>query len=100
VCPHYFSLSLHDALPIWLCFSYLAVLHARMRHSCMKILIVGAGVGGCALVGFIQKYNLGEVTLVERTEQLGNMGYLIALWGNGRSEEHTSELQSRVDLVW
>jgi 2-polyprenyl-6-methoxyphenol hydroxylase-like FAD-dependent oxidoreductase len=50
----------------------------------MKILIIGGGVAGCAMAGFANKYHLGQVTLVERTNQLGNMGYLVGLWGNGR----------------
>jgi 2-polyprenyl-6-methoxyphenol hydroxylase-like FAD-dependent oxidoreductase len=49
----------------------------------MKILIVGGGIGGLALAGFTKKYNIGETILVEQSPELRNMGYAIALWGNG-----------------
>lgn len=50
----------------------------------MKILIVGAGVAGCAFAAFAKKYNLGEVVLVERAPEFRNIGFVIGLWGNGR----------------
>lgn len=48
----------------------------------MKILIVGGGVGGPALAGFL--HGLAEVTLVDKAPAWGNIGYAISLWGNGQ----------------
>lgn len=48
----------------------------------MKILIVGGGVAGTALAGFLKKH--ADVTLVDKAPQWGDIGYAIALWGNGR----------------
>src|SRR5690606_41251796 len=59
-----YSLSLHDALPIW-------------RRRCSPDRIVGTALVSCALL------------------PAGWFGHAAA----GRSEEHTSELQSRENLV-
>lgn len=48
----------------------------------MKILIVGGGVAGPALAGFLK--NSAEITLIDKAPQWGNIGYAIALWGNGQ----------------
>lgn len=48
----------------------------------MKILIVGGGVAGTALAGFLK--NNADITLVDKAPQWGDIGYAIALWGNGR----------------
>lgn len=50
----------------------------------MKILIVGGGVAGLSLAGFLNKYKIGEITLIEKTPKFQTIGYLIGLWGNGR----------------
>lgn len=50
----------------------------------MRILIVGGGVAGLALAGFIKKYNLGEAVIAEQAPQFGNIGFIIGIWGNGR----------------
>jgi len=50
----------------------------------MKILIIGGGVAGPAFAGFTKKYDLGEVVLIERAPEFHTIGYVIALWGNGR----------------
>ncbi|MBY0376637.1 FAD-dependent monooxygenase [Patescibacteria group bacterium] len=48
----------------------------------MKILIVGGGVGGPALAGFMK--DTAEVTLIDKAPKWGNIGYAIMLWGNGQ----------------
>jgi len=48
----------------------------------MKILIVGGGVAGTALAGFLKGH--ADVTLIDKTPQWGDIGYALALWGNGR----------------
>jgi len=50
----------------------------------MKILVIGGGVAGPAFAGFMNKYGVGTVTLVERAPEFKTIGYVIALWGNGR----------------
>jgi len=50
----------------------------------MKVLIVGGGIAGCTCAALMKKYGIAEVTLIERASEFGNIGYLIALWGNGR----------------
>src|SRR3712207_7185739 len=78
-----YTLSLHDALPIlgWFCFVYRGRA-ARIAHG---VLFVAMGVG----LEFLQ----------------GALGYRVSdvfdMYANalGRSEEHTSELQSRQYLV-
>jgi 2-polyprenyl-6-methoxyphenol hydroxylase-like FAD-dependent oxidoreductase len=51
----------------------------------MKILVVGAGIAGSAFAAFAKKYDLGEVTLVDHAPEFRTIGYLIELWGNGRT---------------
>jgi 2-polyprenyl-6-methoxyphenol hydroxylase-like FAD-dependent oxidoreductase len=48
----------------------------------MKILIVGGGMGGTALASFLK--DRADVTLIDKAPKWGNIGYAIALWGNGR----------------
>lgn len=48
----------------------------------MKILIVGRGIAGTALAGFLKKN--ADITLVDKFPQWDDIGYTIALWGNGR----------------
>ncbi len=48
----------------------------------MKILVVGGGVAGTAFASFMQ--NDAEITLIDKTPKWGDIGYGIALWGNGR----------------
>ncbi len=48
----------------------------------MKILIVGGGVGGLALAAFMKES--ADVTVVDKAPQWGDIGYGIALWGNGQ----------------
>jgi 2-polyprenyl-6-methoxyphenol hydroxylase-like FAD-dependent oxidoreductase len=61
----------------------------------MKILIVGGGVAGLALASFLQDHD--EVTVVEKAHQWGDVGYAIALWGNG--QKILRELGAEHDVV-
>src|SRR5690606_41669575 len=84
--PHVSTLSLHDALPIWpgdLALlddreaAYRVVLHVHHRDAV-----------------------LGLAKLFHQAQQVGGVQRGRALQGQGRrSEEHTSELQSRENLV-
>lgn len=49
----------------------------------MKILIVGGGVAGPTLSGFLKDTN-HDITLIDQAPQWGDIGYAIGLWGNGR----------------
>jgi 2-polyprenyl-6-methoxyphenol hydroxylase-like FAD-dependent oxidoreductase len=51
----------------------------------MKILIIGGGVGGLALVGCLKKQGINDITLIEHAPEFHHIGYLIGLWGNGRA---------------
>lgn len=50
----------------------------------MKVLIVGGGIAGCACAALLRKYDIAEVTLIEKAPEFRNIGYLIALWSTGR----------------
>lgn len=49
----------------------------------MKILIVGGGVAGTALAGFMK--GRADITLVDHAPKWGDIGYAICMWGNGRT---------------
>lgn len=50
----------------------------------MKILIVGAGIGGLALAAFLKDSNI-DYEIVEKAKDFGSQGYAICIWKNGRS---------------
>ncbi len=50
----------------------------------MKILIVGAGIGGLSLAGFLN-YSDIEYDIIEKAPDWNHRGYSIALWNNGRN---------------
>ncbi len=51
-----------------------------------KILIVGGGIAGPTLAIQLKKHNVPcEVTLIEQAPEFKNIGYSIAVWGNGRN---------------
>src|SRR5207247_8685401 len=93
-----YPLSLHDALPI-LAFT-------------MVLLAIAAGVS--LMLGVIGIYGAMSYIVSQRTAEIGvrlalgaepgSVAWMVVRQGGivafaGRSEEHTSELQSRVDLV-
>ena len=50
----------------------------------MKILIVGGGIAGTTLAAFLQKNKKNKITLIDQAPKFGNIGFAIALWGNGQ----------------
>src|SRR5690606_42136331 len=81
-----YTLSLHDALPIYPSPADVGALPRRVEHRL-------EGVGG---VGVVHGQREG-LTLVDALEPTGDDGD--GGEAAGRSEEHTSELQSRENLV-
>src|SRR5690606_41855355 len=88
--PELSTLSLHDALPI-----YNRPLSAGLWRQTILAFLVGAARGGAPLVLLLRIVNLlhllGRVLVAEAA--------IAALSRIRRSEEHTSELQSRENLV-
>src|SRR3989475_2405267 len=72
-----YTLSLHDALPIWNDAAYISAEVRDRRRNMVRALLLSIGI----------------VTVLYL---LVNLAYLKGL---GRSEEHTSELQSQSNLV-
>jgi 2-polyprenyl-6-methoxyphenol hydroxylase-like FAD-dependent oxidoreductase len=50
----------------------------------MKVLIVGGGIAGTALAAFLQKNKKFKITLIDQAPKFGNIGFAVAIWGNGR----------------
>lgn len=49
----------------------------------MKILIVGAGIGGLSLGGFLEKFGI-EYTIIEKQKDQSHHGFSLGMWNNGR----------------
>jgi 2-polyprenyl-6-methoxyphenol hydroxylase-like FAD-dependent oxidoreductase len=49
----------------------------------MKILIVGAGIGGLTLAAFLQDSNI-EYEIIEKSTDWNHQGFSLSLWNNGR----------------
>src|SRR5207247_5734580 len=90
--PELYTLSLHDALPI-------LSRHLPRREGAAR----GAGDPGARMDGSRVAGGIRTMTTDLRTISLSDADKLrvLAAWFDmwDRSEEHTSELQSRVDLV-
>src|SRR5690606_41287845 len=91
----YYTLSLHDALPIYLLQvdgEYNVIRNNVFDNDWSELLGSGKGGRNLSLMGL---YNVFENNVVRNamasTDRAGNAGM--------RSEEHTSELQSRENLV-
>src|SRR5207249_7376427 len=80
----FYTLSLHDALPI--CINIADSPMARVRMGCI------------AMARLIQDH-LGLETIIHFTTRDRNLMALQSELLGARSEEHTSELQSRFDIV-
>jgi 2-polyprenyl-6-methoxyphenol hydroxylase-like FAD-dependent oxidoreductase len=50
----------------------------------MKILIVGAGLSGLALAGFLERCGV-DVVIIEKRSNWEHEGYSLGLWNNGRA---------------
>lgn len=62
----------------------------------MKILVVGAGIAGCTVAALLRKYNVGEVTVIEKTPELRDIGYLLAFWGTGRKILRELDIEAKI----
>src|SRR5690606_40814797 len=94
-----YTLSLHDALPIF-GLLMLVLLKDRQVKSFSKWMAYSVSIGFvvlCAVILYAPSKLLPDLIIDgEGTTTLKNSLQLLAL---GRSEEHTSELQSRENLV-
>src|SRR5699024_12866865 len=94
------SLSLHDALPISACVEHpaAAVVMDRVRCPHMGLALLPAGVQHRIVYRPLRSLEIvgGGVEEHRLVERRGGLGIPDA---EERSEEHTSELQSRFDLV-
>src|SRR5690606_40581600 len=79
-------LSLHDALPIF----------ATSQVGSSAYVILGNGDGTFQST---DSYGVGNVPVDVAVGDLNSDGHVDFVTANGRSEEHTSELQSRENLV-
>ena len=48
----------------------------------MKVLIVGAGMAGLTCAATLDK-NKYEITVIDKTDTFGTIGYAVAIWSNG-----------------
>src|SRR5207302_2948736 len=95
--PPIYTLSLHDALPIFLISSHILT---ELAEICTGAIFIERGkVLRSGTLEQLLAEGLGQRTVVVRT--LGPLEGLLAhlLSQPDRSEEHTSELQSRENLV-
>src|SRR5204862_4971214 len=89
---HIYPLSLHDALPI------LAQPRRRNRGQAARAGLRGAGTGaGRGLAARAQASDRPDARFA--AARVRHLGPGLSLFLQRRSEEHTSELQSRRDLV-
>src|SRR5207249_9022199 len=93
--PFSFTLSLHDALPISRMFSYFDHLECS---ACFATYASTALMNLCTCgAPLLARYRLEEAAAALDRDQLE--GQTLWRYHAMRSEEHTSELQSRFDLV-
>src|SRR5699024_11926769 len=92
VSPEVSSLSLHDALPISCPMCAGAILQSRMKRVVFGAFDPKAGCAG-TLMNFLEDERFNHQVEVTSGVLEENCAKLL------RSEEHTSELQSRFDLV-
>src|SRR5690606_42005698 len=91
-------LSLHDALPIFLCVPITELGHP-FNHIAQAAGVDRMFVERCAVVAQALDAELAQRQLARWPDDLEQGGARILFLGVGRSEEHTSELQSRENLV-
>ncbi|MFT7615784.1 MAG: 2-polyprenyl-6-methoxyphenol hydroxylase-like FAD-dependent oxidoreductase [Candidatus Woesearchaeota archaeon] len=51
----------------------------------MRILIVGAGIGGLTLAALLKSNNNFSVEVIEKSKGFSNIGFSIGIWANGRN---------------
>lgn len=62
----------------------------------MKILIVGAGIGGLTLGAFLRKLEI-EFDIVDKSKDWNRQGYSLGLWNNGREILKKLGLEEKFD---
>src|SRR5699024_12066663 len=94
---YYYSLSLHDALPIFIIlasFIYPLMTFDIKEVQNFNMAAILSGMTTAFIIGYICiKY------FMKFLEKSTLKGFAYYCWIAGRSEEHTSELQSRFDLL-
>lgn len=63
-----------------------------------KVLIVGAGLGGLALAGFLDDCEV-EYSIIEKCSAWASEGYCLGFWNNGRHMLRKLGLADRLDLT-
>src|SRR5207249_8433274 len=89
--PHTYTLSLHDALPISGPWAGRTCAPASTAHP--------RGPGDQQFVGLVGAHQERRAELLQQGHEAVGLGVMERDRGRCRSEEHTSELQSRFDLV-
>src|SRR5690606_40816582 len=92
-----YALSLHDALPIWIMMKYNMNLTFPIADWFMGTTDLRRGLLGHLFNGYSEKHVKEELKPVIAKFRKGEQH--VTLDGPERSEEHTSELQSRENLV-
>lgn len=64
----------------------------------MKVLIVGAGMGGLTLAAFLEDSHV-EYEIVEKASDWSHMGFLIGIWDSGRDIVRKLRLDQEFDRV-
>lgn len=64
----------------------------------MKIVIVGAGIGGLALAAHLQRDG-HEIIIIEKAEETNRIDYVMALWSNGRNALAPFHVLERIDDI-
>src|SRR5690606_40937249 len=93
------ALTLHDALPIWVAYHEAGhALAARLLETTDPVHKISIIPRGRAL-GYVLQLPTEDRFLITRQEILDRVVMALAGRAAERSEEHTSELQSRENLV-
>src|SRR5690606_40042394 len=95
-----YPLSLHDALPIWFLHSQLRDFDTYYRVADLQFLVILPGANTAEAARTAEQLRRGLCTLMtshglKLTVSVDDAGLNI---GDDRSEEHTSELQSRENI--
>src|SRR5699024_11569708 len=97
ICPVIYTLSLHDALPISFAYGL-----KKLSLPLLEVLKISITVGMVFGLSLVMGSVLSSFISIHLTEIIGGIvlvGVGISLILSVRSEEHTSELQSRFDIV-